>query len=326
MFTKSNEAKQEDGSVVIHNCYFPLTIPSYDRNVNVLLYPNKSPNHIFLEMSLPKMLFKTNIISPTRTQYIDMVEKLRCALVGKLGELPETKNWIVQRIDIAVQWLYKDIFTAKSVLGVLKQFGDTNFDTTTYKHYTTKFYLKQPEYLKHDYKWLKSVDQGFADSLAELSSGILRFEVSLKGKSVYTSFYSWSWDNIINADDILFKSLLVKRLFGFYNYLEPVMMTQEEAFEILAEKYNREMAIKLVGYIRIRDGNNPDKKKTLSVFDRQTRYRWNKLLREAKIGVSAETQVKMPKLEGIIVWRSPTTDLGGEAKLYCQIDNKNFAL
>lgn len=326
LFTKSNESKQEDGSFVIHNCYFPLNLPSYDRNLNVLLYPNKSENHIFVELSLPKFIFKTNIISPTRDQYKLLIDEAYLVLSDKLGLIPPPTSWLVQRLDLAVQWRYSDLNSAGDVLNVLKQFGDTNFDTTTYKNYTTKFYLKNPEYKKHDYKWLCGFDRVYADYIDDLSKGILRFEVCLKGKAVDTCFGSYSWTSIINASDSVFENILKSKLLKFYNYLEPVMMTPEEAFKILAKNYTQEMAIKLIGYMRIRDGNNPDKKKTLSVFTPQQRSKWNRLLKLAKVGINAQTQVEMPKIDKIIVWRreNPANAGASDVSLQCETKSINF--
>lgn len=326
LVTISNEFKQPDGTIVIHNCHFPVKLPSYDHNINILLYPSKSPNHIFVEFSLPKLIFKTNIISPTREQYKEAVNEVRETLQDFLqSKLPPTREWTVQRIDIAVQWQYKDQLTVENVLNVLKQFGDYNFDTTTYKNTYTKFYLKNQEFLKHDYKLL--VDRIYADQLEQMSRGLLRFEICLTGKTVENVFHTISWDNIIAFDDRAYGGILASRLLTFYNHLEPVMMTTEEAFNILVKKYTQEMAIKLIGYMRIRDGNNPDKKKTLAIFDRQTRYRWNKLLKDAKIGVNAQTQVQMPKLDGILVWRqiSPQSrEAAGSPQ--CEPKDINFSL
>jgi hypothetical protein len=105
------------------------------------------------------------------------------------------------------------------------------------------------------------------------------------------------------------------------------MMTPEEAFKILASKYTQEMAIKLIGYMRIRDGKNPDKKKTLAVFTAPQRSKWNRLLREAKIGINAETQVIMPKMDKIVVWRQISPQSRGAAgSLQCEPKTINFSL
>lgn len=303
MYTKGNDEKLEDGSYVIHNCYFPVNLPSYDRNINILLYPDKSPNHIYIELSLPKAIFKNNILTPTREQYKQVVSEIHSTLSSKIGKIPPTTLWVIQRLDLAVQWQYEDATTLKSVLNVLKQFGDTNYPTGTYKSKTTKFYLKNPEYLKHDYKWLYAQDPKMADNLSKVSEGLLRFEVCLRGKVIFNSFNCMDWDTIINSSDTVFDEIIRRKLLSFYNYLEPVMMTPEEAFSILARKYSQEMAIKLIGYMRIRDGNNPDKKETLKVFSRQQRSKWNILLRKAKVGINAETQVQVPKVDRIVVWR-----------------------
>jgi hypothetical protein len=155
--------------------------------------------------------------------------------------------------------------------------------------------------MKHDYKWLKQRNLDNALKLKHLCAGYLRFEVSLRNENVLKWLRGYSWDDIVKQSDDVFLEVLEIHLSIFFNFSKTVMMSTGEALDILTKKYGQPNAIKLIGYLLIRDGKISNKKAFLQHVSAYNKSRWNKMLREAGIGIDCETQVSLPTIPSKIM-------------------------
>ena len=290
------EAREGD-LINIKKWQFPVKLPSSDRNVNVLGYRGIE-NAIFLEFCPVKLLYATNLIVPTIDDVSKAVTRTREALINCLGDIPETKYWVVTRIDLPVMWNYGTYDKAYEVLEDLRSFGTGNrYDTTVYKGQTMVFYLKSPEYLEHDGKWIKkNYDFETQKYFEDLSKPLLRFEVRLRGAEIYKNLRATTWDSIIALPESRFRDVVNTHLIRFRNGVEACFMTKRKALTIMAKEYGYDMAYKLIQYLEVRDGDFAGRKQCLDLVPRYTKSKWNKMIREAGVGVSSETSVEFPDI------------------------------
>lgn len=303
--TTLTQKKRDDGSEALMFWQFPVQLPSFDRNINVF-GSGHSKNTIFVEFNVPKQIFHTNVAVPTwdqlRSTVEDVVTHLRSVLdasdVMFTNQLPPLSDWIVQKIDIGMMWDYKEESEAQKVLDVYKNYSTSVYQTSCYKGRICKFYLKNPEYLIHDYKsFLDKGDWFHAQYYDLLSKGYLRFEVSLIAKEVVKHLGDNTWDSIIKTPESKYKAILTHYLKYFINDLENTLMSENEARSILMDKYGFSEGLKLAGYLHFRDNKNISKRSWIKDIPRQQRYRWNKKIKEAGVGIDAKTKVNIPNVE-----------------------------
>jgi len=164
-----------------------LNIGSYDRKITIFI---SDPGYCFLEFSLPKFILGHNVFLLYPEEIIESLELLRNLLVNKFGDFTDLKKWIVYRIDLCYAWKFESQKEAVKMLNLLQKFnfprkikflwGD---ESVMWKgdSYSVKFYLKQPEFYKHDFKILRDMGNiELAYRMFNWSEGVLRFEISLR--------------------------------------------------------------------------------------------------------------------------------------------------
>ena len=297
---------RDDGSLVVFRKN--VNLPSYFRSIG--FYPDiyhpkqyESDSDLFpmyCEFSLPKQYFDHNLDNIALEDISSCLEvvviHIRQYFIDNfLGDIPDMSQWKVYKIDLAVNWDYGDYPTALSVFRSINAVTRAKIfkDTTMYLG-NSKFYLKQPEFKKHDYHTIKQHlyqrkinDPYLADDCLRRCAGYLRFETRLNRKDIVQFFGNNTLSDVINNKH-LFETLLKLRLSLFYGRREIVMMTTSEAFTILTDKYGYEQATKLMGYLRIKH-RGMDAIKLIPVLQRS---RYNKLLRDAKVDVDVKTKLE----------------------------------
>lgn len=210
-------------------------------------------------------------------------------------------DWILMKLDIPVMWDYCDLTNATNILNAISNFGQLFKNTTVYKN-RDKFYLKFPEFTArhHDYDEMVNNGQDIkANEYRKLCYGYLRFETSIFGKRIQTLFKTTNWYKIEKIPNSYFERLVSTALDKFFNGSIPKKMTHTEAFEILNTKYGYEVAVKLIGYLDMKQKPKAISKAFLNTIPKMTRYRWNKLLREADVGYGLDSKIDFPSLNSL---------------------------
>ena len=142
-----------------------------------------------MELSLPKFWYRHNI-----WLLYDFSKAL-----DKLKELLETQleikfiywmEWEIFRLDVCYAWKCPNQDISQSLLNSLKKLNYPKKQKVVYEEsitflgatYSIKFYLKYPEFMKHDYKILKKQNIG-RDNLRKLQNealGVIRCETTLR--------------------------------------------------------------------------------------------------------------------------------------------------
>lgn len=166
-----------------------VEVGSYNRTINIKVTDNKFTRGIFIELSIPKYAKGNNVEMILPSELPTILEKLAKQVTTHLDTtLPHFSTWQIFRLDVCYNWIFSSFEEAKSVMDFLRQIDFPRKKKSTYDtsimyvggQYTAKFYLKGPEFKKHDFNDLKKFNYDWASELQEWAYKILRFEVGLK--------------------------------------------------------------------------------------------------------------------------------------------------
>jgi hypothetical protein len=164
---------------------------SFHRNVNwdIPEVFNEGFTFFTLELSLPKYFYGHNIallydfVGALNLLKKELSKQLRCNLC-------DVMEWQLWRVDCCYAW---DLGTYQSASIMLDSIKHLDFPRKTKTIYETaitytrgtfslKFYLKYPEFRKHDVQALvkKGIDLAWIEHWEELSKPVLRFEATLR--------------------------------------------------------------------------------------------------------------------------------------------------
>ena len=148
--------------------------------------------YLVVEFSLPKFWYGHNVSllhDPIRplNHFKQLVEKqLRLTRL----KLPPVESWLLRRADLCYAWQCPNQTVAQIVLDNLKHLHYPRKQPHIYdtgilfkaRTYSVKFYLKHPEFRRHDLKHL--VDSGasleWVNYVEQKAEGILRYEATLR--------------------------------------------------------------------------------------------------------------------------------------------------
>lgn len=175
-----------------------VEVGSYNRSVNIRIIDNKYSRGLLIELSIPKYAKGNNVEMILPSELPTILEKLSQQVTTHLDTpLPHFSTWEIHRLDVCYNWIFSSLEEAKSVMDFLRQIDfprkkKSIYDTSVMYvggAYTVKFYLKGPEFTKHDFYDLKQVDYDWAIDLYTWANKIVRFEVGLK-KDYLEDFFS----------------------------------------------------------------------------------------------------------------------------------------
>lgn len=165
-----------------------VNLGSFDHKINIFIPDSET---CFIEFSVPKYLNGHNVFLISFKEFLFAISKLHKSLVELFNGFPDPIEWEIMRIDLCYAWKFLDQQGAEEILAILQTFDfpkkkKSIYDTSVMyigASYSLKFYLKNPEYFKHDFKILRDNDfLNLAYQQLEISKGVLRFEVSLRKK------------------------------------------------------------------------------------------------------------------------------------------------
>jgi len=220
---------------------------SFSRSINLFI----SGNMIKLEFSVPKYIFGHNVFMV----YPEELEMVLYSLWSDLcrvykADFPTPDKWTLLRLDICYNWKLPSQELAQETLNVLKKFSfpykktkmvyPTSVMFLGGRNHSFKFYLKQPEYYKHDFKVLKSnpITIKTAYNMFSVSSGVLRFEATLRSGFLESKFHnSAKTYHIFTNSDIITK-LLKEFVSMSVNSLDTKFMSIDKGRQLLQKNYN----------------------------------------------------------------------------------------
>lgn len=150
---------------------------------------------LMIEFSIPKYWYGHNI--RLLFDFVKALKHLKLSLEQQFGlkgkaRLPDVLVWQVLRADICYAWKFPSQRLAQTFLDSLKRLHYPYKKPTYYptailfagKTYSVKVYLKLPEFKNHDRKELlkNKAAMDWISHCEEIANGVLRFEVTLRGK------------------------------------------------------------------------------------------------------------------------------------------------
>lgn len=270
-----------------------LKLGSYQRTVSIK--STNEPMGLFVEFSIPKYE-KGNNIEMTHPQHLPFImENLYQELCVVLNyKLPHFSNWQLYRVDLCYNWLFKTVEETRHAMNFIQRIDYPRkqkyvYDTSVmYKgsSYTIKFYLKGPEFRKHD---LSSIEYNTAMLLTPTANRILRFEISFKKaylKSLFEKDKVYLEDIVdpIKIESILSR-FLTKKVFC---YITTETMTKEEVEKKIYDNFSKTKATNLYLFYKGYYFDEAVKARILSGgMHRSTIYRYKKDLKSIGVGFEA---------------------------------------
>lgn len=272
--------------------------PSFHREIHFAL--NKSRHELIFEFSLPKFWYGENI--HLLYDYIGTLEHFRHLMMLQLRlRLPSVKDWYVYRLDLCYAWKFTSQDLASYYLQCLGSHKFPRKKCVKYQDeslffpgetYSLKFYLKKPEFIKHDGREIEKIIRkldiednnrekflGKLKNLKNLSNGVLRFEITSRRRALR----SWGIEKVedISSDWLVLKitEVLEKLVGKTKTEMQDIQMVRVS----LEAKYNKSVSFDLLAFYSIikRLGKNEVQK----MVAKSTFYYKLKQLRDAGISL-----------------------------------------
>jgi len=236
--------------------YHKIPVPNKDYEIYIQAH---NTEHFFIEFSLPKMLFGTNVFMVYPEQVRNILYDVYRILSNFLNHTIESfDDWIVQRVDYCYVWKFLSQSIAFWVLQNLSKYqyprkGNVNRVTSLQILGTSErmiFYLKNNEFLDQTYNKLYRSQPDLADYLLEQSKGTLRFEI-VHTKSKLNSLYGKevTYKEILTEENII--NTLNSVLKTFCNSNNLISMSWQKATDLIYESCNKREAYNLFGFMNL---------------------------------------------------------------------------
>jgi len=275
-----------------------VSLGSFDSSVNFFI-DDFNQDVIFLELSLPKFFYGNNVYLLTNDNFNKVFDLLYTSLVSYFGDFPKLRVWEIQRLDLCYAWRFASELQASQVLDVLRSYSYPRkkvyfYDTSIMAKGTTftlKFYLKYPEFKKHDFSKMAHKSPSHAHDILDLSKGVLRFEITFR-KKAFLNYFGKQHLFINDLDYNQFIMILSDTMNKFLKGSVPEFQTATEIFQKLLLKYNNIRALHLWQFYCIYYDKNLDQKKILiENYTRQSVYLNLKALSRAGVGLPKHSEL-----------------------------------
>ena len=182
------------------------------------------PPHFYIEFSVSKYLFGTNVYLCGLNDLPIVINSFYTQLLKRYKKFPDPTTWDLQRVDLCYAWVFEEEKLKQTLKNLkLLRFPRKNHHLykTTFmasgRSSTLRFYLKEPEFKKTDYKILKQINPKYADRVLQDSKNMIRWEVELRKsalKTIYRSSHFIGYKNLLSYATIY--SLMLKQLSLYY--------------------------------------------------------------------------------------------------------------
>lgn len=288
---KSVEKKATDNDRGVIQYQFlnkKINLGSYSRPITISVSEERKCN---IEFSVPKFYYGHNIFLfyPTNETLGKICYQVQKHLQTITKTFPVWLTWSVERVDLCYSWKFDSQEKAEIVMDVIKNFDVPSQKKYTYDTsvmfkgvYTTKFYLKYDEFIEHDIKYFKKLGQAEVGyNLAQLAEGVVRYELTLRGKYLRYLF---------NTKQVLVGSLTERAIIDLMNKkLLRIVKTNKKiksfrrVRELLDENMKRHQAADYYLFYVLYFGSPDQREYIKSHYSRWTI--WYKLRKLSQLGI-----------------------------------------
>ncbi len=238
-----------------------VPIGSFDNKITLKCYTD---GVVRFECSLPKRYYANNIQLLYPSQLEQALSIIQNVLRYRFGYFPSFHVWSIERVDLCYAWKFPEKTTVEEILTILKTFDYPRKIKYTYieavmwrgRSYSLKFYLKEKEFLKHDFRELckRTDNSNYAYNLLKLSEGVLRYEITFR-KTMVKKLFSSSIKGRITYVNLLNEEYLIKILNHHLNLLfsnlDRKATNDRDVLSKLKCKYPRKKAIRLFEFYNL---------------------------------------------------------------------------
>jgi hypothetical protein len=272
---------------------YDLEIGSYDKKITIKIFDDQ---YALLELSLPKFYLGNNVELLYPSQVEEALRILQNKLQEHFGDFPPYMKWSIERLDLCYGWKYDSQAFVINALSILKTFDYPRKSKYLYKesvmwkgpYYSLKFYLKQPEFIKHDYHRLKRANiHEFADRILALSDGVLRFEITIRKEQI-----KYIFDKKIVTYKELLNKINLEHIMGEYvsNLLlhldHSVMDEQQVLLRLRSKNYSKRKVMALFSFYKLYLSPKLNYRQIYKdTYNNSTIWRYKKYLSEAGVGL-----------------------------------------
>lgn len=284
-----------NGTTYFNILHSNISVGSYSRKINIFV---SDQDTLFLEFSIPKYYYGHNIFLLYPDKIQPCIDKIFRELVEYFGDFPNPIEWFIERLDLCYAWKLPSQETAQDILDVLRSYPFPRkkmsfYDTSLMavgSTYSIKFYLKHPEFYKHDFKEILKNQSlmEYAHDLLNISEGVLRFEVTLRSKALYKYFPKRLFEKITvqDLDSDIIAAILENIYKKFVKGIKPKLMTPTEVYQTLKKVYNPNKARILWEFYMIYHASDPNISEVLrKSYSRIAIYKNLRDLAKAKVGI-----------------------------------------
>jgi len=282
-----------------------VAVEPYRTKVGVFAFDETS---VYLECSLPKIVYGHNVKMFYPSQLLPTVELLEKTLRSYYGNFPSYRLWLVQRLDMCYAYKFSSHLEALRVLDFLSVLRYPRKSIHNYpkesvnwggRSYNMKFYLKELEFYKKGMK--EMIMNGFereADEALALSKGVLRFEITFRKAKLIDLFkeeVNNNMDPLYPGKNIYIKDILKKDLYinTLNQYLETLLggidkrsMSFEVAIELLKKAFGKDKPLRLFNFYTNYYSKDPYIRKIIRKEYNSSNIRRNlESLHEAGVGI-----------------------------------------
>lgn len=262
-----------------------INVGSYSYNINIFI---NSLDFLFVEFSVPKLLFGNNIDLAFFSDILKTLRKVEKTLSDYLT-LKDCTVWEVMRLDLC-RYIksdnpYRDIhmFQMLDYPRQKKYIYDTSVMFVG-RSYSSKFYIKEDEYFKHDFKEISKYDLSLAYNILAKSKNKIRFEVGYRSQALKQILGL----QCVTIQDILDKELDLRQHFykiytKLYGDIDPKRMEQNSLLELLQQQYKPKRALQLYQFYVLYYSDDFNKKIIKENYSRSQIYRNLKAIKKAII-------------------------------------------
>jgi II/X family phage/plasmid replication protein len=310
-FTQIKKENLKTGSVEYEFYSSKVELGSYKRGV-VIRINDTVPLGLFIEFSIPKYVKGNNVEMIYPHQVPTILGQLYSEICSHIEyPIPHFCNWIIYRLDICYNWVFKTPAEATTVMGFIQRIEYPRKQKYLYETsvmyrgsaYTIKFYLKGAEFKKNDYKALENgTDRPL--QLQEWANKIVRFEIGFKKREVDGLFgYSPTFFSHISDDKAVEEVLNFYLKDKVFRYLTTKNTTEAELEEKLYSNFSKIKATRLYQFYQayyLEDGGIKKRIKDGGIH-RSTVYRYKKELKKLGIGFDLRDSSGKGLLEELII-------------------------